>query len=498
MSRAEEKGKHFTFSQRLAVDIAYDASHQCDLQRPICSRCQRVKTTCQGIGQRRFKFVTWKQSLAARQQAYASPAERRRSVPIAVPGNESSLLAQALVAELRPADDLRYSVTWLWGPHMIDLPCRIGTNRALDAALSTLLQVHQDIRTFSSAGNETSLLSCYNKAIQTVRWKLQDPAALHDPETLCAIMLLSACAPRFEGPGTVFVNPHGRGAAELLRIQGFPTGRNPFERSLYSMLRDAVAVKAVVDPNIKFTEEEWAAFERPYSTTTEPVARLMRCAAQLARLMASARVAVAGTPEERQVDQRAAQLQHELEQLTSEFQRRVYNKDFHDPDPIVAARAHAQDQRNYNQALNISAQLLCIRRACMILHPHYRVEHEHEHEHELEVLSLRMLRLAEDAKAYRPLGANWIVITLMTVWCAVHATRFQAAIEHLLDGWRAETLGDAAAAMPRDVLEDLLARLSLGRRRVPPATPRTTTTAAGSSSSSMRHLILVPAKTSVY
>lgn len=121
-----------------------------------------------------------------------------------------------------------------------------------------------DILQFSSRSNEQLLLCFYNKAIRTVRLRLHDPTGLYEPETLCAVVILSAYAPQFAGPSTVFVNPHGRGVAELLKIQGFPTGNNKFETTLYAMLRDAVAAKAIVDPGIKFNDEDWTALERSY------------------------------------------------------------------------------------------------------------------------------------------------------------------------------------------------------------------------------------------
>lgn len=364
---------------------------------------------------------------------------------------------------------------------MTALPCRMGTHHALDAAVLTLLEVHQDICTFSTRTDENLLLQHYNRAIRALRLRLADPTAIYEPETLCAIMILSACSPRFAGPGVVFVNPHARAAAEILKIQGFPCGRNDFETTLYAMLRNAVAIKAIVDPEIGFSDEDWTAFEGSYQGD-QPVTRLMRCAVRIGRLMAHARSAISDSVKRHASYQEATEVQYELDRITLDLKTKVYASKPHTADPILAARNHAQHQRSYCQALGISAQLLCIRRALSPAHSTF--------DDELDVLSSRMLQLAEDTRAYRPLGANWTVIALMTVWCATQGTRFQSGIEEVLDGWREDTLGQRST-MPRDVLYNLHSCLSLGHGQyIAKSRPVLASPAS--------HLILVPAKTSTY
>ena len=56
-----------------------------------------------------------------------------------MPSNETTLLLQALVGKLRASDDLRYHISWAYGPFLNEVPRRIGTNVALDAAVTVFL-----------------------------------------------------------------------------------------------------------------------------------------------------------------------------------------------------------------------------------------------------------------------------------------------------------------------------------------------------------------------
>lgn len=429
---------------------------------------------CKISGQEQFKV----------QACLSDPS--KNTIPNAVPSNARNLLAQNLVAQLQPANDLRYSVTWMWGPHMNDLPRRIGTSAVLDAAINTLLAVNHDIRTFLSQFDERVLLQAYHRAVRCIRVRLQDSAAMDDPETLCAVLMLSACSPRFEGPIMVFGNPHARGAAEILRIRGFPIGRDAFETTLFAIVRDSVAFRAISDSGIRFSDKEWKAFENSFQGDY-PTTRLMRCAVQVGQMMAHARTVGIGSYEERVVYVWATELQHKLDLITLDLQYEVYNKIVSGSDPSAAAKVHAQNQRNYNQALAISAQLICMRQAFSPAND--------DLEGEVDMLCSRMLQLAEDARIYRPLGANWIVIALMAVWCATNGTPLQATIEKVLDGWQEGTIGNRPAAMPREVLQDLYKRLTLGRGR---SFPKTRTADPDSDPFYTGKSMIVPFRTSLY
>lgn len=427
------------------------------MQQPTCGRCQRAKIVCKGAGERRFKFLDSNKWAPSNDEQQLPEEVMTSSMVLYKPakGNESYLLAQSLIAQLRPDDDLRYSITWIWGGHLADLPCRIGKNSALDAAVAVLLEVHHDYCTFASNENNQKLLENYTKAIRAVRLMLQDEARAREAETLCAIMTLSLCSTRFDGPLMNFASLHGRGAAELLKLRGFPIGRDSFESTLYNRLRGMVALQTIVDDEIQFNQKQWRAFEHSFQGD-QPLRRLMRCVVLFGELMVEARDTLGGSYEEQAIVSKATRLQGDLNQIILELQFQVYDIDTQNGGPSKDKRKHAENQRNYCQALTIAGKLLCVRRSLATTYD--------EFDQELNIHSLRLLRLAEEVKVYRPLGANWLVLALMTTWCATSGTSLQLTIEEVLNGWRRDTLGERAV-MPRAQLEELFQLLTLGRGR---------------------------------
>lgn len=151
-----------------------------------------------GAGARRFKFLDGNRWAVTPSQKQP-PAQQQNDRPFKVeilyqtPSSDASRLAQALVARLRPWEDLSHHMAWAYGPFVTYLPGRLGYNEALDAATKTLLSLHMEACTYSYQRTHRAVLTEYTNAIKTVRKVLDDPVKAWETETLAAVVVLAAC-----------------------------------------------------------------------------------------------------------------------------------------------------------------------------------------------------------------------------------------------------------------------------------------------------------------
>lgn len=168
---------------------------QCDLRQPSCSRCERLRIPCVGAGVQRFRFVDGKKSVPFRsQQAPGALTAKRASFQILprTPLNETELLAQSFTTRLNQSEDVGRSLAWAWGPQLLEIPRRLGRNKALDEAARTILIDHADVligenRIDPVAPGVVHLL----KATGILRGILDDPIQRSEAETLAAVFLIS-------------------------------------------------------------------------------------------------------------------------------------------------------------------------------------------------------------------------------------------------------------------------------------------------------------------
>lgn len=363
-------------------------------------------------------------------------------------------------------------MTWLWGAFVSELPRHMVYHEALSASVMSLLMVHQTIcadpHIQLQRSQQILLRRSYIDAITSVRLALEKPSARLEPEILCAVFILSSISPYFEGVETVFKNPHAKGAIEILRMRNFSGNSNnddSFDTFTLSMLRNATALKAIVDGEEGMTPADWDAFENCYRGT-DTVMRLLRCVVQIGRVFAYARMTEPQSPEELTAFQQATQRHHGLEAIVLELQQMVQrtqqrNISISPNGTLSPQRPHAQALRVYTGALTVYAQLLCLLQTiCPLSSPNF--------EPDLILLVSRVLYVAQEAKVYRPLGANWVIIALMATWCATMGTPYQMEVAEVMDGWRADGpngLGKERSVIPRSVLYNWWKRVTLGRGR---------------------------------
>jgi hypothetical protein len=86
--------------------------------------------------------------------------------------------------------DIRYDVTWMYGPFMREIPKRLGVNAALDASADALASAFTDLRT-----QKTTLLTLekYGVALKAARRCLESPVESQTAETMCAIGMVMIC-----------------------------------------------------------------------------------------------------------------------------------------------------------------------------------------------------------------------------------------------------------------------------------------------------------------
>lgn len=73
---------------------------------------------------------------------------------------------------------------------MKDIPKRLGSNEALDAAVAAITKAHASFR---SRQESIEVLAAYTRAITTLRVYVQDPRKAQTADTLCAIWLIMVC-----------------------------------------------------------------------------------------------------------------------------------------------------------------------------------------------------------------------------------------------------------------------------------------------------------------
>ena len=143
----------------------------------------------------RFRFVDGSKTLPHRTQHPASATQAQQSqrqLLVRTPSNELSRLSLDLAGRLQQSDDLRHSISFAWGPTLDEIPCRLGRNKALDAAARTILVDHSDacIGDNSVDPRARGVVHLF-KTLALLRNVLDDPSQRSESETLCAVMLVS-------------------------------------------------------------------------------------------------------------------------------------------------------------------------------------------------------------------------------------------------------------------------------------------------------------------
>ena len=103
--------------------------------------------------------------------------------------NPLSRLTAAFIEKISPVVDIRFQLLWNFGDYLADVPRRLGTSEALDAAADALVTAHGQLCAGDREASPT-VLEKHCRALSALRHDLDDPVKVHTSETLCSIMLL--------------------------------------------------------------------------------------------------------------------------------------------------------------------------------------------------------------------------------------------------------------------------------------------------------------------
>lgn len=167
-------------------------TRQCDQSKPACSRCARLQISCTGSGQQRYKFKQVRAGppgqAAEKRSSQSSASSSVRSLS-RTPSNEATSTLTEFVHKLE-VQDIRFDLVWAYGGLLREIPKRLGTNSALDAAVSAMTSTAADL----AAGYKSpEALVRYGQALTALRTCLGNPVTAQSSSTLCAIYLIWIC-----------------------------------------------------------------------------------------------------------------------------------------------------------------------------------------------------------------------------------------------------------------------------------------------------------------
>ncbi|KAL4802807.1 hypothetical protein BDV18DRAFT_146632 [Aspergillus unguis] len=382
------------------------------------------------------------------------------------PSSRLITLTQSFTATMGPGVDLRYNLAWAYGGFIRMIPQRLGVNEALDASVDALVASHLAI----ACGNGISVdaLSKNSRALRTLRKCLDNPVEATTSETLCAIVLL-LIVQSMHDPSQHKRSGHAEGAAAILQARKRIKPRDDFDALLLLSLRGLVLFEGIFNPDIHLSSEEWKDLvESDLDTATFQEGKMLYCLSRVPTILGRARslnqdIGSEDRANDEETEAQLKSIQLELQGLYTttrsicdEF--RVRLSELEAPGALYAAAAvaplklqpvmlHAHYQRMYAYVMIINLYLNYILVAMYSrvgISPgetdtHIKTESESEPDISTKpemdsMIQLRldaiydaheMLKIAENAIMYRPLGAvhvPWgLLAARMTVGLGPHA-----------------------------------------------------------------------------
>ncbi|KAK3380844.1 hypothetical protein B0H63DRAFT_474464 [Podospora didyma] len=248
-------------------DACRQQKKKCDQLTPLCSRCARLGIPCIGSGERRYKFrhmaapdqSSSKQTPTTVAQA-GSPSAAASSMQLAtiVPSNRATLDAGHFISALQ-VTDVRFDLR-IYGPFFVELPRRLGRNRALDASVRALAVSFPSVHTHQYTPD---MYKAYGEALRCLRASLGDPATARSVETMCAVYLVMICQ-GWIGRGGDFFPSHGEAIAHMLNTAAAAQNwRGEFEAEVTNTLLVIVLLESFGNHKIRLDPSLWATSEPP-------------------------------------------------------------------------------------------------------------------------------------------------------------------------------------------------------------------------------------------
>jgi hypothetical protein len=184
---------HVKQSTRTTYSMLIWPRVQCDQRHPSCSRCTRLHKECSGAGVQRFTFVAHDRPQAKSKQLRCHNALEKAQAQVL---KEISPNVQesntALIVHKLSIKDLRYDISWAFGPFLSDIPKRLGRSVALETATQAFV-LSLPPSPHSRRHPETDALESFTAALKATRLALAHPTDSRSMDTLCATYLLLIC-----------------------------------------------------------------------------------------------------------------------------------------------------------------------------------------------------------------------------------------------------------------------------------------------------------------
>ncbi|KAJ5773220.1 transcriptional regulator family: Fungal Specific TF [Penicillium paradoxum] len=415
-----------------ACDVCRKQKKKCDEKQPTCGRCTRLKISCVGSGQQRYKFKQQRFSPNLHQSQLVmvprSGTTRKETpsfeIPRACPGNDMTSLAHSFVAAIKRTGDLRYNMWWSFGIFMEDIPRRLGSNAALDRAVDAVTTAHKGFCSRQPAAVET--LAKYSHALRTLKVYLDDPYQASSSTTLCAVMVLLVCQ-TLVGNDQV-ITGHAQGAANILHARKNFGPRDDFERKLFLSLRGCVLFEGLYNDAIDLSAEEWDALVANDYDQALPEGRILRCLARAPSIMKRGKRAIRNyedltplTEEIRPIYETCKSIVAELKARTIEFQTSELNTM---PESFMSRILRAHYHRTYGIGVAVTSFFNCMLQAldpsdysCMM---------------EARDFVKEILIHAQESNVYRPVGAGYVLMCLSVAWAITAEPQLRSMVETAL------------------------------------------------------------------
>lgn len=219
---------------------------------------------------------------------------------------------------------------------------------------------------------------------------------------------------------------------------------------MYGML----LFQSFANPRVRLSEQEYQSIE-DFLVQASGSARDVRAlilTVRISQMMAHARQAIASGSSLLPLAIMAKGFEEQMQDTLTDIQERVRGFKARSSETPLHGRLYAQYLRVYGVALGTQASLLCTERT---LSPQ-----DATLDSTAADLCSEALRITDDARLYRPVGAVWTVHTLICTWCATQDLALRAQIEDALLDYQRDAMGPNARVQ-MDALRLLERRLSL-------------------------------------
>ncbi|KAJ5959549.1 transcriptional regulator family: Fungal Specific TF [Penicillium vulpinum] len=414
-----------------ACDACRKQKKKCDEKQPACGRCLRLKVSCVGSGQQRYKFKQEQFSSKPNQSGQMVLSSKSRpteeiqyssQIPQACPGNSMTSLTSSFVGAIKRSSDLRYNMWWSFGLYLEEVPRRLGSNEALDRAVDAVTTAHAGFCTRQLASVEA--LAKYSSALKTLRVYLDDPIQASASSTLCAVMILLICQ-TFMGNNGRMLSGHAQGAANILRARKNFGPRDDFEQKMFLSLRGSVLFEGLYNDAIDLTPEEWDALAVNDFDQNLPEGQILRCLARAPVLIKRGKRAIRDGEDLTPLKKEVRPIYEKCKLLLAELKARTAKAETSElitmPETFMTKIMRAHYLRTHGIGLAITAFFNCILQAldpsdytCVV---------------ESRSLVKDTLVHAQKSNMHRPIGAGYITMCLSAAWVVTSDPQLRSMVE---------------------------------------------------------------------